>query len=127
MNQLLVVLVALVVVGCSAFAGEGDTKEDFAVPLVCAPEHKGVPCSSGVEHGVRYRFNLLTHCGIEWAYFDGRYWVPRPKVDTPSRWANFEAGTMVLERGDVAVFKADEGGGARFIPAPRAYRPPTCE
>jgi hypothetical protein len=40
--------------------------------------------------------------------------------------AGIEAGTMLLERPGVALFEADEGGGARFVPAPRSYRPPTC-
>jgi hypothetical protein len=85
-----------------------------------------VPCARGVEQGVGYRFNLQTHCGIEWAYFNGRYWVPNPMIDAPSHWANITAGTMVLERSGIAVFEADEGGGARFVPAPTSYRPPVC-
>jgi hypothetical protein len=114
--------VALLLAGCSALPSTGEDR----VPMVCGPEHKQLPCTSGVEEGVPYRFNLLTHCGIEWAYFGGRYWVPKPKADTPSDWANIEAGTMVLERPGVARFEADKGGGARFVPAPRSYRPPTC-
>ena len=94
--------------------------------MVCGPEHKQLPCTRGVEEGFPYRVNLLTHCGIEWAYFGGRFWVPSPKADTPSDWANIEAGTMVLERPGVALFEADKGGGARFVPAPRSYRPPAC-
>jgi hypothetical protein len=75
---------------------------------------------------VSYRFNLQTHCGIEWAYFDGRYWVPTPRVRTPSHWASITAGAMVLERTGVAAFRADDGGGARFTPAKRAFRPLPC-
>jgi hypothetical protein len=127
MKQFSVVLLVLVSAGCSALPLTGeDDADDFRVPLVCGPEHKQLPCNGGVEEGVGYRFNLLTHCGIEWAYFGGRYWVPKPKVDTPSHWANIEAGTMLLQRPGVAVFEADEGGGARFVPAPRSYRPATC-
>jgi hypothetical protein len=122
-NLLSVALVALVLAGCSElpFTGEND-----AVPLVCGPEYKQLPCTRGVEEGVSYRFNLLTHCGIDWAYFGGRYWVPKPKTETPGHWGNIEAGTMVLERPGVAVFEANDGGGARFVPAPEAYRPPIC-
>jgi hypothetical protein len=118
-------LAAVAMAGCASFLS-ADDDDDFRVPLVCAPEHAQVPCGAGAEAGVSYRFNLLTHCGIEWAYFDGRYWIPRPRVDAPSDWANIEPGTMVLERRDVAVFEADEGGGARFAPAPAGYRPETC-
>src|SRR5918995_5979149 len=99
MKQFSVVLLVLVSAGCSALPLTGeDDADDFRVPLVCGPEHKQLPCNGGVEEGVGYRFNLLTHCGIEWAYFGGRYWLPKPKVDTPSHWANIETGTMLLER-----------------------------
>lgn len=127
MRRLPVLLLTLVLAGCSAipFTGEDDA-DDFRVPMVCLPKHTDVPCARGVEQGVGYRFNLQTHCGIEWAYFNGRYWVPKPKVDKPSDWAGIEAGTMVLERSGIAVFEADEGGGARFVPAPTSYRPPSC-
>jgi hypothetical protein len=121
-------LVVVVSFGCSAIPFSGDDNEDdFRVPLVCGPERNKLPCSAGVEEGAGYRFNLLTHCGIEWAYFDGRYWVPMPMLDAPSHWAGIEAGTIVLEQPGVALFEADEGGGARFVPAPRSYRPPDCE
>ena len=33
---------------------------------------------------------------------------------------------MVLEQPDVAVFKADEGGSARFVTASASYKPPGC-
>ena len=127
MKRLPVLLVALVLAGCSAipFAAEDDA-DDFRVPMVCLPKHSEVPCARGVEQGVGYRFNLQTHCGIEWAYFDGRYWVPMPMIDAPSHWAAITAGTMVMERSGIAVFEADEGGGARFAPAPNSYRPPSC-
>jgi hypothetical protein len=127
MKQIAALLLVLVSAGCSAlpFSGE-DNADDFRVPLVCAPEYKKLPCTGGVEQDVGYRFNLLTHCGIEWAYFGGRYWVPRPKVETPSHWANIEAGTMLLDQPSVAVFEANAGGVARFVPAPRSYRPPPC-
>jgi hypothetical protein len=122
-----VLLVALLLAGCSAipFTGEDDA-DDFRVPLVCLPKHTAVPCARGVEQGVVYRFNLQTHCGIEWAYFNGRYWVPNPMIDAPSHWAAITAGTMVLERPGIAVFEADEEGGARFVPAPTSYKPPGC-
>jgi hypothetical protein len=127
MKQISALLLVLVSAGCSAlpFSGE-ENADDFRVPLVCGPEYRKLPCTGGVEQEVGYRFNLLTHCGIEWAYFGGRYWVPKPKVDTPSHWANIEAGTMLLDQPSVAIFEANEGGVARFVPAPRSYRPPPC-
>ena len=129
MKRLSALLLVLVSAGCSGLPSREDDADDFRVPLVCShdPEHKKLPCAAGVEEGTGYRFNLLAHCGIEWAYFDGRYWVLKPKVNTPSHWATIEAGTMVLERRGVAVFEAESGGGARFVPAPRSYQPPNCE
>lgn len=121
-----VLLLVLVVAGCSGLYSSQDDDDDFSVPLVCGPEHERLPCTTGVEEGVSYRFNLLTHCGIEWAYFNGRYWVPMSMLDTPRDWAAITAGTMVLEQPDVAVFEADEGGGARFVPASGSYKPPGC-
>jgi hypothetical protein len=120
-----VALAAVAMAGCATFLSPHDA-DDFRVPLVCEPSHKRLPCVAGAEVGRSYRFNLLTHCGIEWAYFDGRYWVPRPRVDPPSDWANIEPGTMTLESRDGAVFAADVGGGARFAPAPPGFRPETC-
>jgi hypothetical protein len=127
MTRLPALLVALVLAGCSAipFTGEDDA-DDFRVPLVCLPKHTLLPCARGVEQGVGYRFNLQTHCGIEWAYFNGRFWVPRRTIDAPSHWAAITGGTLVLEQPDVAVFEADEGGGARFVPASASYKPPGC-
>ena len=128
MKRLSVLLVAFLLAGCSALSSTGeDDADDFRVPMVCSPEHTQLPCTGGVEEGVAYRFNLLTHCGIEWAYFNGRYWVPNPKVDTPSDWAGIEAGTMVLERRGVAVFEATKGGTVRFVTAAASYHPPNCE
>jgi hypothetical protein len=128
MNRLSILLVALILGGCSVLspAGEEDV-DDFRVPLLCSPEPTQPPCTGGVEEGIAYRFNLLTHCDIEWAYFDGRYWVPKPRVDTPSDLAGIEAGTIVLEHRGVAVFEAIKGGTVRVVPAPASYHPPDCE
>jgi hypothetical protein len=128
MKLLSILLVALTLGGCSVLSPTGEEDvDDFRVPLVCSPEHTQLPCTGGVEEGIAYRFNLLTHCGVEWAYFDGRYWVPKPSVDAPSDWAGIEAGTIVLERRRVAVFGATKEGTVRFVPAAASYQPPDCE
>jgi hypothetical protein len=126
MKRLSVLLLAFLLAGCSALSSTGEDDADNRVPLVCSPEQIHLPCAGGVEVGQAYRFNLLTHCGIEWAYFNGRYWVPKPKVDTPSDWEGIDAGTMVLERRGVAVFEATKGGTVRFVTAAASYRPPNC-
>lgn len=127
MKRLSVLLVALTVAGCSALSPTDEKQAANPVQVVCSPENAELPCTGGVEERVAYRFNLLTHCGIEWAYFDGHYWVPEPMDDKPSDWEGVEAGTMVLERRGVAVFEATKGGTARFFPAAASYRPPDCE
>jgi hypothetical protein len=124
--KLLLLALALSTLTACASLSSGNEEDDFRVPRVCEPQIEQLPCGAGVAQGVTYRFELLTHCGIEWAYFDGRYWVPRPKVDVPSHWANIEPGTMVLERRGEAIFEADKGGGARFVPAASSFRPSAC-
>jgi hypothetical protein len=119
-------LAAIAMAGCASFFSATDDEDDLRVPFICSPEATRLPCTSAAEQGVSYDFNLLTHCGVEWAYFDGHYWVPRPRIDPPSHWASIESGTMVLESQDAAVFEADEGGGARFAPARPSFRPETC-
>jgi hypothetical protein len=67
----------------------------------------------------------MTHCGIEWAYFDGRYWVPRVQVKTPPDWAAITNGAMTLLSEQRAVFER-ESHSIVFVPAPESYQPPTC-
>lgn len=127
MRRLLVLLVAPVLAGWPALpVTGGDDADDFHVPLVCLPKHTQLPCAHGVEQGIAYEFSLQTHCGIEWAYFDGRYWKPIEAEARPSHWANITVRTMVLERPSIAAFEATQGGGARFVPASASYRPPAC-
>jgi hypothetical protein len=121
-------VVSLALAGCSGvpFTAERDESDDFRAPLVCVPKHKALPCTHGVEQGRAYEFNLATHCGIEWAYFDGRYWTSQGPQAKPPDWAGITAGKMVLQRPDFAIFHADQGGGARFVPVRGSYRPPAC-
>ena len=126
MKLLPLAFAAIVMAGCASFFSATEDEDDFRVPFICSPEAKRLPCTSAAAPGVSYRFNLQTHCGIEWAYFDGRYWVPRTEVDPPSHWAGIEAGTIVLESEHVAVFEADEGGAASLGAAPAGFRPEPC-
>jgi hypothetical protein len=93
---------------------------------VCEPAFARPPCGSGVKQGMPYGFDLQTHCGIEWAYFDGRYWVPGRRVDPPSDWAAITRGTMTLVSRDRTVFDGPSGPDVRLVPAPAAYEPPPC-
>ncbi len=66
------------------------------------------------EIGTPYRFNLLTHCGVELLWFDGRTW----KIDTPlSRdvhnrplgWPNpFALGSVTLRNESELIFTFSE-------------------
>jgi hypothetical protein len=128
-RALALLVLPAVAAGCAGLPfGQPDDEGDFRVPLVCLPKHKQIPCTGAVEDGVGYSYTLQTHCGVEWAYFDGRFWIPRPKVMTPepSFQRNFTSGRIMIVRPGVAVFEADGGGSVRFAPAPQSFRPPPC-
>jgi hypothetical protein len=114
------ILAALTLAGCTAVR-----QEDRPV-RVCEPDVVGVPCGAGVETDKRYVFDLLTHCGGEWAYFDGRYWVPARPTDPPPDWASVKRGTMTLVDRDSAHFAGGSAGRVRFVPARSSFRPETC-
>lgn len=123
MIRSLVAFVLGAVLGAGCAGGE---EVRSGVDRICGPDVSRAPCARGVGQGVPYRFQLLTHCGIDWAYVDGRYWIPKPKVETPPEWAGIAEGTITLVARDQAVFEADSGGEARFVPAPVSYRPQPC-
>jgi hypothetical protein len=100
--------------------------QEDAVKRVCGPDVEQVPCGPGVEIGRTYSFDLLTHCGIEWAYFNGHYWVPRTKVAAPSRWNPIERGKMTLTDSGKAHFEGTAPGTVDFVPAPAGYSPTPC-
>jgi hypothetical protein len=127
-------LAVLALSGCT-FRGLAGDEETAALPRadrVCGPDLQQLPCGSGVVQGAPYTFQLLTHCGIEYAYFDGRYWAADPTLsdgsgNPPAGLDNPVArGTMTLEGDDTAVFRADSGREARFRPAPESFRAPGC-
>lgn len=127
-------LAVLALSGCSLWSLAED-EETVALPgagRICGPDLQQLPCGSGVVQGAPYTFQLLTHCGIEYAYFDGRYWAADPPLsdgsgNPPAGWNNpIARGTMALEGDDAAVFRADSGQEARFRPASESFRPPGC-
>jgi hypothetical protein len=128
-------VIALLLAALFFFAGIGLTSGEESgeaeatgrpLPLVCEPGIPELPCAEGVEPGFPYAVTLLTHCQLEWAYFDGRYWVPRAPVSEPGGEANFADGIMTLAAPDEAVFVAYSGPEVRFRPAGADYRPPPC-
>ena len=125
-------MIVLLLAALFLFAGIGLTTEESheevadPLPLVCEPGIPELPCAEGVEPGVPYAMTLQTHCQLEWAYFDGRYWVPSAPVSEPGGEAAFADGVMTLASPDEAVFVADSGPEVRFRPAGADYRPPPC-
>jgi hypothetical protein len=115
---------AALFVGLSAGCAGGEDARP-GVDRLCEPGIGQAPCGPGAETGVEYRYRLLTHCGIEWAYLDGRYWVPARRVDVPSDWSPIQRGTATLAGDAEATFESD-GTDVRFVPAPPSYRPPPC-
>ena len=110
--------------------GAGDVRG--GPPRLCSTDEDEPPCGPGAKLGVDYRYELLTHCGIEYAIFDRRTWLARQPFDDaepnpPPGWGNpTQVGVMRLLARDLAEFRADGGLSARFEPAPDSYERPTC-
>lgn len=81
----------------------------------CSPEVKEVPCADGAEISRPYPYTLYTHCGIRWAYFNGRWWEASPPLDDgsgnpPRSWGNpSDTGTMELVNEGLARFISRAG------------------
>lgn len=72
----------------------------------------------------RSSFNVYTHCGVESARIEGRWWHADPalynddKTGPPAGWGNpYQPGTLTMESSDRAVFEA-LGERVAFVPAP---------
>ncbi|GEM_PF-2458033 len=93
-------------------------------PIACSPQITKQPCSAGVEVGKHYPYQLYTHCGIRWAYFDGRWWQATPPLDDgsgnpPRGWGNpYAPGTMEMVSASLARFTGRAGQTAEFKPLP---------
>lgn len=101
------------------------------VPKLCGPDEAEPPCGPGAELGVSYLYNLYTHCGLEYAIFDGRLWVLDPPLtdgsgNPPLGWGNpTDHGLMRLLAPDIAEFR-NQRVAIRFEPAPPGYERPGC-
>lgn len=122
MKRISLVLTLLTLASCA----NSSTDARPGAGRVCGPDVETTPCGEGVEEGVAYRYELLTHCGVEWAYLDGRYWIAAPRIKPPPDWSPIESGTVTLLDEQQARFESDSGGKALFRPAPAAYEPPPC-
>lgn len=69
-------------------------------------------------------FTVYTHCGVESARIDGRWWHAEPplynrnRTGPPAGWGDpYQEGTLTLESPERAVFEA-KGRRVVFVPAP---------
>jgi hypothetical protein len=115
-HGLVIGVLFLVALGLGACSGSA---------VSCSPEVKELPCTSGVKVGKSYRYQLYTHCGVRWAYFDQRWWSASPILDDgnsnpPPGWGNpFDNGAMKLISEERAVFTNHAGQTAEFKSLPR--------
>jgi hypothetical protein len=95
-----------------------------ALSRQCSPQVQELPCADGAEVSEPYAFSLYTHCGVRWAYFDGRYWEAAPPLDDdsgnpPRSWGNpYDNGTMELVSESLARYTNGVGQTAEFKPLP---------
>jgi hypothetical protein len=104
--------------------GSSETETVTEASVLCEPVSNVEPCTSA-EVGDWYPVVLQGHCEIEWAYFDGRYWVPASGRPAPSGGMDVVPGVMRMQAEDDAEFQHD-AGEVIFVPAPADYEPPPC-
>ena len=96
----------------------------------CFRDVEAEPCSSGVPVGSHWTFEIYTHCGVEWIYLDGRFWLTEPlgKLNAPTGWGNpIDEGVVTLEASDAASYLSQGGDQVAFAPAPKSFEPPLCQ
>lgn len=96
----------------------------------CWPDIREVPCGPGAIAGLWYPYRVSTHCGLEQAFFDGRWWVTASRaggLNAPPGWTDpSQLGRMRLLGASEAQFMAPGGLEATFIPADPGFEPPVC-
>ena len=96
----------------------------------CFPNVEAEPCTSGVPVGSHWTFEIYTHCGVEWIYLDGRFWLTEPlgKLNAPTGWGNpIDEGVVTLEASDAASYLSQGGDQVVFTPAAKSFEPPLCQ
>jgi len=90
----------------------------------CSPARLDLPCGNGAAIGSAYAYRMYTHCGVEWTYFDGRWWKAKPPLsdgsgNPPRGWGNpYDDGWMMLASENHAHFSSASGFGADFEALP---------
>jgi hypothetical protein len=95
-------------------------------PMPCSPDAAAPPCGAGAGVGVSYPYDLYTHCGVRYAYFDGRLWVLEPPAGPPRSGDPYEHGLMRLIAENIAEFRSPDLM-FRFAPPPVDYMPESCD
>jgi hypothetical protein len=105
---------------------------------VLGPGHRYLffPVSGRVTAGVKYRYVLLTHCGLDYPTgpdFDGSFWdsvdpTQRNKfTNPPAGFAGSEdVGYMILVSADTAEFHSSAGGVATYTRRTKALIAGDC-
>jgi hypothetical protein len=96
----------------------------------CFPDVEAEPCTAGVPVGSHWTFEIYTHCGVEWIYLDGRFWLTEPlgELNAPPGWGNpIDEGVVTLEASDRALYLSQGGDEVAFEPAPADFEPPLCQ
>jgi hypothetical protein len=105
---------------------------------VLGPDHRFLyfPVSGRVTAGLKYRFVLLTHCGLDYPTgpdFDASFWdavdaTQRNKLaNPPSGFSQPEdVGYMILVSPDSAEFHSSAGGVARYTRRTKALIASAC-
>lgn len=71
--------------------------------------------------GVAYPYDLMTHCGVRYAYFDGRWWEadspsPQDLAKGSNPYTGYVAGTMTLTSQTTVRFDLPHRITATFHP-----------
>jgi len=111
----------------------GEHAAGWSLGLLCPADAEKPPCGPGARVGRDYDYVLYTHCGIEWAIFDGRLWLARPALHdegvrgAPSGWGDpTQSGVMRLLGAARAEFRAGLLTAA-FTPAPAGSAREACD
>lgn len=92
----------------------------------------GIGADENARVGTRYEYGLMTHCGVDFIRFDGRWWEAQPHLDDgngnpPDGWDNgIQEGTLTLRTEAALEFNASAGRTLQFVEVRTAPTPVIC-
>jgi hypothetical protein len=104
-------------------------------PLSSTGQYLFYANSGHVKQGVRYQFQLYTHCGLDYPTgpdFDGSFWQSVGPGDDgsgnpPAGFGNpHDNGTMTLVSANIAQFRGSSGASMRFTRQSRTKTAGPC-